>query len=111
MGLLGSFDFMAVNGRMAWNVSVDDDLCANRRFKLNNWRFRLMLAEEMIQFKDEHAVDHIFEAVLNISAISNNHSPAMIQSDLRVKCCVCSLEQMIQSLLKKPRKEQSNWKR
>jgi hypothetical protein len=41
-----------------------------------------MWAEEMIQFKDEHAVEHISEAVLNISAISNNHSPAIIQSDL-----------------------------
>jgi hypothetical protein len=29
MGLLGIFDFMAVNGRMAWNMSFDDDLCAN----------------------------------------------------------------------------------
>jgi len=101
MGLLGIFDFMAVNSRMAWNMPFDDDLCTHKRFKLNNWKFRLMLAEEMIQFKDEHAVDHIAQAALNISADVNNHSPTMIRSDLRVKCCVCSLEHMIQSLVKK----------
>ncbi len=101
MGLLGIFDIMAVNGRMVWNMSVDNDLCTHKRFKLNNWKFSLMLAEEMIQFKDEHAVDHITQAALNISADDNNHSPTMIRSNLRVKCCVCSVEHMIQSLVKK----------
>jgi len=72
MGLLGIFDFMAMNGRMAWNISVDDDLCTHKRFKLNNWKFCLILAEEMIQFKDEHVVDHIAQAALNISGDVNN---------------------------------------
>lgn len=101
MGLLGIFDFMVVNGRMAWNMSADDDHCQYRRFKLHNWKFRLILAEQMIAFKDELAVDLTREAELNSAIWNIAHSPAIIQNRHRRTCCVCQLEEGIQSRLRK----------
>jgi hypothetical protein len=51
--------------------------------------------------KNMYSLTVLAQAVLNISADVNNHSPTMIRSNLRVKCCVCSVEHMMQSLVKK----------
>jgi hypothetical protein len=45
MGLLGMFDFIAVNSQMAWNMSVIVNDCEHRCFKLKNWKFHITFAE------------------------------------------------------------------
>ena len=72
MFLDGIIISMPRKGKSDAYMSVDNDLCTHKWFNLNNWKFCLMLAEEMIQFKDEHVVDHIAQAALNISGDVNN---------------------------------------
>jgi len=92
---------MIVNGRMAWNMSADDDHCQYRHFKLHNWKFRLILAEQMIAFKDELAVDLTREAQLSSAIWNIAHAPAMIRERHRLTCCMCQLEEGIQMRLRK----------
>ena len=56
MGLMGIFDFMIVNGRQAWNMSTSTK---TECFKLDNAKFRWGLAEELLCFRDELAVDFV----------------------------------------------------
>ena len=57
MGVLGVFDFMSVNGRVAWNMAAQDDDARMRCYPLTNWKFRLILSEQMIAFRDETSVN------------------------------------------------------
>jgi hypothetical protein len=52
MGLMGLFDFMFVNGRVAWNMSVNDERCSHRRFVLSNSEFCCIVAHQMLQYHD-----------------------------------------------------------
>ncbi len=104
MGLLGVFDFMIVNGRIAWNMSAEDDHCRVRRFVKSNWEFRLILAQQMIRFQDDNGSDLIREVELANEAIampSTSHTPKQVPPGSRVNCCVCSLEEGIQKPFRK----------
>ena len=91
MGFMGILDFVAANGKLAWDMSVKDEECMPRRFKLNNWKFQLLLAEEMTKLKDEHSVSHFSKLALSNSPL-NDHVPCQVQAGLHVRCCVCALE-------------------
>ena len=62
MCLMGIFDFMIVNGRQAWNMSTSTK---TERFKLDNAKFCWGLAEELLHFRDESAVDFLSEQQLS----------------------------------------------
>lgn len=64
MGLMGIFDFMLVNGRIAWNMSCTDESCANRRFELSNSDYRCIVAHELLQYRDVRNIDLIAESSL-----------------------------------------------
>ena len=74
MGLMGIFDFMIVNGRQAWNMST---AMKTERFKLDNAKFHWGLAEELLCFRDESAVDFVSEQQLSnrTSMIISGHQP------------------------------------
>ena len=71
MGILSIFDFMIVNGRMSWNMLSKKG--HNGRLRLPNWKFCVILAEQMIAFKDESACDHVAEARMQQSMIFSGH--------------------------------------
>jgi hypothetical protein len=48
---------MSVNGRVAWIMAAQDNDAGMRRFPLTNWKFRLILSEQMIAFRDETSVN------------------------------------------------------
>ena len=91
MGLLGVFDFMIVNGRIAWNMSAEDDHCRVRHFVKSNWEFRLILAQQM--FQDNNGSDLIREVELANEAVSSmpstSHTPKKVPAGNRINCCVC----------------------
>ena len=64
MGLMGIFDFMLVNGRIAWNMSCTDESCANRRFELSNSDYCCIVAHELLQYRDVRNIDLIAESSL-----------------------------------------------
>ena len=97
MGLLGIFYFMSVNSRIAWNMSADDNRCEYQHFKLQNWKFCLILAEQMIAFKDEHAIDLTHEAILNNFIAVIPQSSKILMEHHRLTYWVCQLEEKIQS--------------
>ena len=39
MGVLCVFDFITVNGQVAWNMAAHDNDAGMRRFPLTNWKF------------------------------------------------------------------------
>ena len=55
---MGIFDFTIVNGRQAWNMSTATKM---ECFKLDNAKFHWGLAEELLHFRDELAVDFVSE--------------------------------------------------
>jgi hypothetical protein len=91
MGLMGIFDFMIVNGRQAWNMSTETK---TERFKLDNAKFRWGLAEELLKFKDESAVDFVSEQQLShrTAMMIAGHQPQSIPNKVKIMCCVCNLE-------------------
>ena len=93
MGLLGVFDFMIVNGRIAWNMSAEDDHCRVCHFVKSNWEFRLILAQQMIRFQDNNGSDLIREVELANEAVSSmpstSHTPKKVPAGNRINCCVC----------------------
>ena len=106
MGVLGIFDFMSVNGRVAWNMAANVVDAGMRRFNLTNWKFRLILSEEMIAFRDESSDNFSQENELaNSLAKLEGHNPGSVPSGFRVKCCVCRLEEGFQSIFKKEDRE------
>ena len=114
MGLMGIFDFMLVNGRIAWNMSCTDESCANRRFELSNADYRCIVAHELLQYRDVRNIDLIAESSLLRNAMGrpllSDHQPSNTEKGTRVCCCVCRIEDGIHNLLKKHQKEGSNWK-
>jgi hypothetical protein len=68
---------------------------------LQKVKFCLILAKQMIAFKDEQALDLTREAELNSAIVIIAHSPKIIQERHRLRCCVCQLEERIQSQLRK----------
>jgi hypothetical protein len=91
MGLMGIFDFMIVNGRQALNMSTKLPYHGNR-YPLTNAYFRIALAEELLRFKDESAVNFLSEARLNQSMIASGHVMTTPQRAGQMGCCVCQLE-------------------
>ena len=91
MGLMGIFDFIIVNGRQAWNMSTTTK---TERFKLDNAKFHWGLAEELLRFRDELAVDFVSEHQLSnrTSMIIAGHQPQSIPRKVKLMCCVCNLE-------------------
>jgi len=91
MGLMGILNFMIVNGRQAWNMSSSTK---TERFKLDNAKFQWGLAEELLCFRDEFAVDFVSEQrLLNKAAmIIAGHQPQSIPRKVKIMCCVCNLE-------------------
>ncbi len=98
MGLMGIFDFMIVNGRQAWNMSTSTK---TERFKLDNAKFRWGLAEELLRFRDESAVDFVSEQQLSnrTSMIIAGHQPQSIPRKVKLMCCVCNLERQFRKAL------------
>ena len=92
MGLMGIFDFMIVNGRQTWNMSTTTK---TERFKLDNAKFCWGLAEELLHFRDESAVDFVSEQQLSnrTSMIIAGHQPQSIPSKVKLMYYVCNLEQ------------------
>jgi hypothetical protein len=70
MGLMVTFDFIIVNGRQAWNMSKKLPYHGSR-YALRNAYFHTALAEELLRFKDESAVNFLSEARLNQSMIAS----------------------------------------
>ena len=60
MGVLGIFDFMVVNGRMVWYASANGG--HHDCLQLAKQKFRIILAEKLLAFRDESACDHVTEA-------------------------------------------------
>jgi len=94
---------MIVNGRMAWNMSAIDVYCNHQHFIMTNWKFQMILANQLIQFHDETSVDLVAEARLNRSVdrimTTSDHIPVAIAADSRVKCCICKIEDGFHVLL------------
>jgi hypothetical protein len=106
MGVLGVFDFISVNGRVAWNMAAQDDCAGMRRFPLTNWKFRLILSEQMIVFRDKTSVNFSQEHEFATSSSKlEGHHPGAVPSGFRVKCCVCRLEDGFESIFKKEDRE------
>ena len=97
MGLMGIFDFMIVNGRQAWNMSTTTK---TDHFRLNNAKSCLGLAEELLHFKDDLAVDFVLEHQLShkTSMIIAGHQPQSIPRKVKIMCCVCNLERQFRKL-------------
>ena len=91
MGLMGIFDFMIVNGRQAWNMST---ATKTECFKLDNSKFYWGLAEQLLRFRDELAVDFASEQQLSnrTSMIIACHQTQSIPSKVKLMRCVCNLE-------------------
>ena len=91
MGLMGIFNFMIVNGRQVWNMSTT---MKTECFKLDNAKFRWGLAEELLCFRNELAVDVVSEQRLSnrTSMIITGHQPQSIPSKVKLMYCVCNLE-------------------
>ena len=68
---MGIFDFMIINGRMSWNMSNKE--IHDEKLQLLNWKFHVILAKQMIAFKDESACDHVVEARMQQSMILSRH--------------------------------------
>ncbi len=64
------------------------------RYRQTNSRFRIGLAEEMLRFRDESAVNFDLEQRLSQSAalISSGHGMAPAYRPGKMACCVCQLE-------------------
>ena len=90
MGVLGIFDFMIVNGRMVLNMSSEEG--HDKRLQLPDLKFYVILAEQMITFKDKSACDHVTEARMHWLMILSGHHPTFIAEDFHPFCCVCKLE-------------------
>ncbi len=106
MGVLGVFDFMTVNGWVAWNLAAHDNDAGMRRFPLTNWQFRLILSEQMIAFRDETSVSFSREQELATSVSKlQGHNPGSRPNGFRVKCCVCRLEDGFQSIFRRESRE------
>ena len=60
MVVLGVFDFIIENRRMAWNMLSEED--HYKALPLPDLKFHVILAEQMIALKDESACDHVAEA-------------------------------------------------
>jgi hypothetical protein len=102
MGVLGIFDFMLVNGRVAWNMAASETTVGFRRFVLPNWKFRLILCEQLISFRDESSVNVAQEEALVASIFKTpEHQPAPVPTGYRGMCCVCRLEEGFQSIFRK----------
>lgn len=91
MILMGVFDFMVMCWRQAWNMSTS---IHDHRYMKTNSYFCISLAEEMLAFRDESAVNVILEARLNQSAlmVSSVHGMAVAQRSGKMGCCLCQLE-------------------
>jgi hypothetical protein len=63
-------------------------------FKLENAKFRWGLAEEILCFRDESAVDFVSEQQLSnkTAPIIAGHQPQSIPRKVKIMCCVCNLE-------------------
>ena len=97
-GLMGLFDFMLVNGRIAWNMSVTDERCSHRRLE-----FRCIVAHQMLQYRDMKCGDLIAESILASSKNRDdlsNHKASIAERATRVRCCVCRVEDGIQNIPK-----------
>ncbi len=109
-GIDGCIRFMLVNGRQAWNMlrRYHDD-----RFVLTNVLFCLALAEELLAFCDESAVNFVSEERLS-------HSVMMIQSGHemaptprgggRIHCCVCNLKKQFRMSANRNAQASEKWK-
>ncbi len=91
MGLMGIFDFMIVNRCQAWNMSTDTK---TDQFRLDNAKFHWGLAQELLHFNDESAVDFVFMLQLlhKTSMIIAGHQPQSIPREVKITCRVCNLE-------------------
>ena len=86
MGVLGVFDFMIVNGCVAWNMASQNNNAGLRRFALLNWKFRLILSEQMIAFHDKHSVNIAREEEL---ALKEYFIPRCLS--VTQNCCISEL--------------------
>ena len=76
IGVLGVFEFMIVNGRIAWNISSKEG--HDDRLQLPRGKFCVILAEQMIASKDESAGDHVIEERMQQLMILSGHHPTFI---------------------------------
>jgi hypothetical protein len=62
---------------------------------LDNAKFYWGLAEELLQFRDDSAVDFVSEQQLSnkTAMIIAGHKPQSIPRKVKIMCCVCNLEQ------------------
>ena len=75
------FDFMTVNGRVAWNMAAHDNNAGMRHFPLTNWKFRLILSEQLITFCDKTSVNFSREEELPALASKlQGHNPGSVPS-------------------------------
>jgi hypothetical protein len=92
MGLMGILDFMIVNGQQAWIMSAR---MMEHRYFITNGFFHIMLAEELLAFKDESSVNFEMEEALRRSSelVASGHSIMGIpKTGGKISCCVCNLE-------------------
>ena len=79
MGVLGFFDFMLVNGRVAWNIAVTDTTTGFCHFVLPNWKFWLILCEQLISFHDKHSINIApEEALAALASKIQGHNPGPV---------------------------------
>ena len=64
------------------------------QFRLDNAKFPWGLAEELLRFKDESAVDFVSELQLShkTSMIIAGHQPQSVPRKVKITCCVYNLE-------------------
>ncbi|MGH7954647.1 MAG: hypothetical protein ACREOZ_01670 [Gloeomargaritales cyanobacterium] len=81
---------MAINAFFAWNHSAEKK--SLHRNKLSNAKFYLLLAEEMVEFRDEHTVENVEEGLLDDHHI-HGHTMIGIEPSSRPYCIVCKFEE------------------
>ena len=87
MGVLGIFDFMLVNGRVAWNMAASESTKGFCCFILPNWKFWLILCEQSILFYDESSVNILQEEALVTSTSKlQGHNPGPIPTGFIGMC-------------------------
>lgn len=87
MGVLGIFDFMLVNGRVVWNMAASESTTGFCCFVLPNWKFWLILCEQLISFHDKSSVNIVQEEFLAASMSKlQEHSPGPIPTGFIGMC-------------------------
>ena len=71
----------------------------DERLQLPNWKFCIILAEEVNAFKDESACDCVTEARIQQSMVLTGHCPTLIPEGFCPFYCVCKLKDVFRAIL------------